>query len=167
MNKTFIYIYIYLYKVLTVTSLWSMVTWVKKKKDETWMCEVCRDYHNYFKTQVVMVLRHANNRESYLSPWYQGTPDSDSITARVTCEFDVIPIYCCNLKMPFLSVHSSFQASQVKNIPCYIFCYWGFEFHIQFAGGWNWSPIKVAPNKRILSTLNFQGDKNVWYWMHK
>lgn len=32
MNKTFIYIYIYLYKVLTVTSLWSMVTWVKKKK---------------------------------------------------------------------------------------------------------------------------------------
>lgn len=139
----------------------------KEKEDETWMCEVCRDYHNYFKTQVVMVLRHANNRESYLSPWYQGTPDSDSITARVTCEFDVIPIYCCNLKMPFLSVHSSFQASHVKNIPCYIFCYWGFEFHIQFAGGWNWSPIKVAPNKRILSTLNFQGDKNVWYWMHK
>lgn len=138
----------------------------KEKKDETWMCEVCRDYHNYFKTQVVMVLRHAN-RKSYLSPRYQGTPDSDSITARVTCEFDVIPIYCCNLKMPFLSVHSSFQASQVKNIPCYIFCYWGFEFHIQFAGGWNWSPIKVAPNKRILSTLNFQGDKNVWYWMHK
>lgn len=85
------------------------------------MCEVCRDYHNYFKTQVVMVLRHANNRESYLSPWYQGTPDSDSITARVTCEFDVIPIYCCNLKMPFLSVHSSFQASQVKNIPCYVY----------------------------------------------
>lgn len=81
----------------------------KEKKDETWMCEVCRDYHNYFKTQVVMVLRHANNRESYLSPWYQGTPDSDSITARVTCEFDVIPIYCCNLKMPFLSFIHHFK----------------------------------------------------------
>lgn len=147
---------------MTVTSLWSMVTWVKKKKMK----------HECVKSVGIIIiisklLRHANNRESYLSPWYQGIPDSDSITARVTCEFDVIPIYCCNLKMPFLSVHSSFQASQVKNIPCYIFCYWGFEFHIQFAGGWNWSPIKVAPNKRILSALNFQGDKNVWYWMHK
>lgn len=78
------------------------------------MCEVWRDYHNYFKTQVVMVLEHANNRESYRSSWYRRPLDRDSIIGRVICEFDVTPIYSCNPKMPFVSDHSSFQVCPGK-----------------------------------------------------
>lgn len=144
--------------------LWN--TFYRRGEIETWMCEVWRDYHNYFKTQVVMVLEHANNRESYRSSWYRRPLDRDSIIGRVICEFDVTPIYSCNPKMPFVSDHSSFQVCPGKKIPGCIFRYWRVEFHIQFAGGWNWRPIKVAPNKRILSTLIFGDDKNVWYWMH-